>query len=311
MQANPAQFVNLPANPENRDAWVIERFIADRPSIKTREAYARQIRRFRMFCPRPLRTVTLRDLEEYKQALQEGEFTGGSVRAMLVPIRGLFAYLHQLGLAPVNVAAALKLPPENNATPIEQRIVPAEVIQAIVDAAPNDSVRTMLMFMRDTGFRASEVVSVTWADIAPLGEYYGVTVCGKGRKYRTVTILPELYARLKLLRRENIWHENERVFPISRQSVFNRVKAAVRKARENPAVSPHWFRHAFVSHLLDAGVKVHEVRELAGHEKLETTSRYAHARSLPCPGAVLGTVRRTAREMAALQDNKVRTTSIG
>lgn len=56
---------------------------------------------------------------------------------------------------------------------------------------------------------------------------------------------------------------------------------------ENPGFSAHWFRHAFVSHLLDAGTKPHEVQELAGHASLGTTTRYAHAKSLPTPGEML------------------------
>lgn len=42
-------------------------------------------------------------------------------------------------------------------------------------------------------------------------------------------------------------------------------------------VSPHWFRHAHVSHALDAGVPPHIVMETVGHASLKTTTDYAHA----------------------------------
>lgn len=40
----------------------------------------------------------------------------------------------------------------------------------------------------------------------------------------------------------------------------------------------HDFRHEFVSHLLDMGVPIHEVRELARHADVATTMGYVTAR---------------------------------
>ena len=42
-------------------------------------------------------------------------------------------------------------------------------------------------------------------------------------------------------------------------------------------VSPHWFRHAHVSHALDAGVPPHIIMETVGHASLNTMTVYAHA----------------------------------
>ena len=104
---------------------------------------------------------------------------------------------------------------------------------------------------------------------------------GKGHKDRQTLLPPRL---LELLRVYFRWRQpKEWLFPgakpgqpISCKSIFLACKKATEDAGIAKPVHPHSLRHAFATHLLDAGVNLRSIQILLGHSKLETTARYLH-----------------------------------
>jgi site-specific recombinase XerD len=63
------------------------------------------------------------------------------------------------------------------------------------------------------------------------------------------------------------------------------VQRAVKDARRKVGVfvTPHNFRHAYATHLLDRGANIVAVKDAMRHKQIETTAGYCHASPLSVP----------------------------
>ncbi|WP_373566093.1 tyrosine-type recombinase/integrase [Mesobacillus foraminis] len=57
-------------------------------------------------------------------------------------------------------------------------------------------------------------------------------------------------------------------------ALYKIVKEAVQLAGRNLKVTPHWFRHSFVTLLLENDVPLAIVKDWAGHSDISTTNIY-------------------------------------
>ena len=65
-------------------------------------------------------------------------------------------------------------------------------------------------------------------------------------------------------------------FHVHEKTLQRTVKMATRLAGIADPVGCHRLRHAFATHLLEAGHNIHVVPELMGHKDVETTMIYTH-----------------------------------
>jgi site-specific recombinase XerD len=145
----------------------------------------------------------------------------------------------------------------------------------------------LLLFLYNTGARASEAAAVTFADIT-LDTAPSVRLLGKGRKTRLCPLWPHTVDVLRKLLGDRVGiAQVDPVFLNVRGQRITRygVRALVIRAADKAAVtvpslqkkhvSPHTIRHTTAVHLLRAGVDINTIRAWLGHVSLETTNRYA------------------------------------
>ena len=159
-------------------------------------------------------------------------------------------------------------------------ILSPEEVKRLLEAAKDLAYKTMLSTMYAAGIRVSEVAHLHVPDIDSSRGVIWIR-SGKGHKDRQGLLPPKL---LELLRAYFRWRRpNDWLFPgqkpgrpITCKAIFKACKQAAQAAGISKPVHPHSLRHAFATHLLDAGVNLRSIQILLGHSKLETTARYLH-----------------------------------
>lgn len=195
------------------------------------------------------------------------------------------------------------------------KVVPdrAQVL-ALIEAAPNERIRTFIVVLAYTGLRISEALSLRWSD------WQGDTLRAmttKGDKPRAIPVAPALAEQLKRWRKDQAaeqlaspWWDTDHDWILSTAIGTQWDGSNARKqfrslcegdpdnpdpAKQRPAIcpgaTPHSLRHATATILLEQGVPMKVVSELLGHADMRTTSEiYSHvtARLLTEAATALG-----------------------
>lgn len=142
----------------------------------------------------------------------------------------------------------------------------------------------MLLFLYNSGARASEAANLTIADL-DLGTPPSVKLTGKGGKVRRCPLWPHTAGKLALLvvGRESTEPVflNRRKQQITRFGICSLVKRSVHTASlklpilSTKRISTHTIRHTTAVHLLRAGIDINTIRAWLGHVSLNTTNIYA------------------------------------
>ena len=230
---------------------------------------------------RPFEQVTTNDIRIYLYETQKR--TGVSNRTLdgkRLVINTFMDWCWKEGYIPNNPCASIK--------PIKFEEKPREPLsnmelEIVRDACENYRDKAMIELFYSTGCRLSEMVNLKISDIDFTSKE--VHLFGKGSKHRTSYLNAKAEYMLKkyfeLERpKESI---SDSVFVIFRkpynemhkESIYARVKAIQKRSGIERSLFPHLLRHTMATDALNRGMNVAEVKEILGHEKLDTTMIYA------------------------------------
>lgn len=272
-------------------------------SEATKEAYRSDLAKFLDFTEgKPLRTVTLADVQEFADFLS-GLLAPASQARILAALKSLFAFGHQVGYLPFDVGRPVKLPSRRDER--AARILSADDVHAMIAHAKKGRNRLLVRTLYIGGLRVAEAVSLLSRDLVGRDDGLGgagggqLAVFGKGQKTRPVLLPEGLFGELSSLalpHPEAPLFRSQKKGPdggprqITPRQAERIVKAAAKKAGLKNAsdVSPHWLRHAHASHAMDRGARIHLVQATLGHSDISTTGKYLHARPEESSALYLG-----------------------
>ncbi len=163
-------------------------------------------------------------------------------------------------------------------------ILSQEDVTRLIDGARSICHRAVLTTLYGTGLRLAEACHLRVADIDSKRMLLHVRA-GKGNRDRDVMLSPVLLETL----REYWKHCRPRTWlfpgqdkvtqqvgdkPITPGAVYQACQEAAKRAHLKEHVSPHGLRHAFATHLLEAGTDLRTIQVLLGHASIKTTTVY-------------------------------------
>jgi len=162
------------------------------------------------------------------------------------------------------------------------QILSREEVTRLIDAGATLRGRTLLATAYAAGLRVSEVCALQLTDIESAPDRMCLKVRqGKGGQDRYTLLSPRLLDTLRHYwcdhrPRQWLFPNPSGSAPID-QSTAQRIYCAARDAAGIPREGGiHTLRHAFATHLLEAGVDLPTIQRLLGHGHIGTTMRYLH-----------------------------------
>nr|BDD44419.1 tyrosine recombinase XerC [Pseudomonadaceae bacterium] len=257
-------------------------------AASTRQAYERELRRFIAWLPAEPDSEVLYD---YRDHLRARGLSPTTVRWRVTVARAYLAYLGERGKATSDLADGIKLP--KGTSGFAPRVLTAGERKRLLAAPDRRSRRgrrdaAILTCLGLGGLRAGEVCRLNFEDLSLRPEGIQLTVNGKGRKRRLVTIPAGQVT--KLLRAYlSSWPEARRAgLPLfwcgqpgheSKRLTVPAIDYLVRKharAARLEGVSAHSLRHTAASLAIEAGEPLHRLRDRLGHSSVLVTSQYLH-----------------------------------
>ena len=251
-------------------------------SERTQEAYVRAVRQLAKHYHKSPALITGEELRQYFLYIKNVKHYARNTSTIAIcGIKFFFEKTLQRNWATFGLLRA----PREKKLPV---ILSREEVRQILSRVRLPRYRVCLTTIYSCGLRLQEGTNLRVADIDSARQMIHVRH-GKGARDRYVP-LPE--RTLALLRHYWVTHRNPLLLfpaegrdhgdlaqatePMSKSSVQQAFRAALKDSRLNKRASVHTLRHSWATHLLEAGVNLRLIQEWLGHSSPATTSVYTH-----------------------------------
>lgn len=193
-----------------------------------------------------------------------------------------FKFFYDVTVERPEVMASIPFPKVPKKLP---EVLSRQEVEQLLDATHALKYKALFMAAYGAGLRVSEACALQTTDIDRSRMLIHVHA-GKGSKDRYVMLSPRLLACL-----EQYWRAARppgpyffpargRTEPITRYTASLALGKVVAHCGLAKPVSMHSFRHAFATHLLEAGTDIRVIQTMLGHSRIDTTARYTQVTAL-------------------------------
>jgi integrase len=258
---------------------------------------------------KPLESVTASDMEAFKQYMIDKGLTGKTVLSYTKDISAIYRSAIREGLIVHNPMGAIEAP--DTADSQERKPFTTVEVQLLIDSAPCEEWRGLILAAAYTGLRLGDVAKLKWSSVDLEGKWITLMPAKTIRKKREVKIpiQPDLLAFFTAatitddepdayvfpeLARLGIGHRGG----LSRNFISIMEKAGVSRGKPSRVIADdgdddkpntkgagyvtyergfHSLRHTFTTWLRTEGVSEEDRMALTGHSTRDSHSIYSHA----------------------------------
>lgn len=255
-------------------------------SINTINSYKDDIMEFYNVIGKDIINIDENKIREYLTYLYNRKLNRNSVSRKLSGIRSFYTYLYNMDIVTKNYFKDIHNPKKVKGLPHYLKEEEIDKLFDVPDITNPLGQRNLLIIemLYATGVRVSELVNIKVTDIDKYNE--SIKIKGKGNKERIVYFGSfckhslDMYlndGRRSLDKKNNNYlFLNKNGNRLSDRMIRNILNDLIIKAGVNKHVSPHMIRHTFATDMLNSGADLMTVKELLGHENIDTTSIYTH-----------------------------------
>jgi integrase/recombinase XerD len=236
-------------------------------------------------------TLTFEKVHLIRSVFTEARYAVNSINLVLAGLKGIAKTAFNLGqidadtMLRINSVKSLK----GNAVRTGRRLSTAEVTKLLASChtIPCPTVRSrdraILLVGIGAGLRCSEICSLNLSDIDFKSGILFVRE-GKGRKHRQIYLAADILQALLEWKKYRNGNRDALFSKIIKSgkvtdsrlssSGLDYMLASLQTLSSVEKFTPHDLRRTFITQLLEKGVDINTVRQLAGHSDVSTTTRY-------------------------------------
>lgn len=257
-------------------------------------SYGNDLRKFQQFCgsQKYMDEYTFEDLRFAIPCMTERGEKASTINRYISAVRTLFAYCRKFDY--INDNPSLRLKTVKSDKPYHQVVTDQEMYNVCTSPDKNKLIwpardKAIFEMLYSSGCRVSELCSLKFSNFA-IGDFSKAKITGKGNKDRIVYFEEDAVNALQIYLEERKNLVQKKKLTDNPQNIFLNQSGTALTTRGvawilsrytsaegvNHHFSPHDFRHAFATVMVNEGLDIRRVQAMLGHASISTTQRYTH-----------------------------------